>query len=201
MGSDWQHVVDTLKNIDSYRTAFAELYPTEGLTKTTVTDAIATFEETLVTANSRFDQYLRGNSEILTNNEKKGYELFKDDCASCHFGPSIGGQSFELMGRKQNYFKLRGGAMTDADNGRFNVTHQEQDRHLFKVPNLRNVELTYPYFHDGSATTLEDAVKIMALVQCGKQLNNEEVDNIVAFLKTLTGEYQGKSLAQLKEEN
>jgi cytochrome c peroxidase len=105
------------------------------------------------------------------------------------------------MGLKQNYFKQRGGALTDADNGRFNVTKQEQDRHLFKVPTLRNVELTYPYFHDSSASTLEDAVKIMARVQHDKQLNNGEVGDIVAFLKTLTGEYKGKPLSQLKEED
>lgn len=201
MGAEWEHVVEILNQVDNYRTAFAELYPTEGLNKTTVTQAIATFEESLVTPNSRFDRYLRGITESLTINEKQGYELFKDNCASCHFGPSLGGLSFEKMGRKQNYFKQRGGALTEADNGRFNVTKQEQDRHLFKVPTLRNVELTYPYFHDGSASTLEDAVKIMARVQCDKQLNNNEVGDIVAFLKTLTGEYQGKPLSQLKEED
>jgi cytochrome c peroxidase len=201
MGAQWEHVIETLNQVDNYRTAFAELYPTEGLTKATVTQAIATFEESLVTANSRFDKYLRGDNEILTINEKQGYELFKNNCASCHFGPSLGGLSFEKMGRKQNYFKQRGGALTDADNGRFNVTKQEQDRHLFKVPTLRNVELTYPYFHDSSASTLEDAVKIMARVQHDKQLNNGEVGDIVAFLKTLTGEYKGKPLSQLKEED
>ncbi len=201
MGAEWGHVVEILNQLDTYRTAFAELYPTEGLTKTTVTEAIATFEESLVTPNSRFDKYLRGSAESLTNNEKQGYELFKDNCASCHFGPSLGGLSFEKMGLKQNYFKQRGGALTDADNGRFNVTKQEQDRHLFKVPTLRNVELTYPYFHDGSASTLEDAVKIMARVQRDKQLNDHEVGDIVAFLKTLTGEYKGKPLNQLNEED
>jgi cytochrome c peroxidase len=201
MGAQWEHVIETLNQVDNYRTAFAELYPSEGLTKATVTQAIATFEESLVTANSRFDKYLRGDNEILMINEKQGYELFKNNCASCHFGPSLGGLSFEKMGLKQNYFKQRGGALTDADNGRFNVTKQEQDRHLFKVPTLRNVELTYPYFHDGSVTTLEDAIKIMARVQRDKQLNNGEVGDIVAFLKTLTGEYKGKSLSQLKEED
>lgn len=197
MGSQWEQVVELLNSIDSYRTTFAQLYPTEGLTKTTVTQAIATFEESLVTSNSRFDQYLRGNVDILTSNEKKGYALFKDNCASCHFGPSLGGQSYELMGRKQNYFAQRGGALTEADNGRFNVTKQEQDRHHFKVPNLRNVELTYPYFHDGSVSSLEEAVVIMARVQAGKTLTQDEKQDLVAFLKTLTGEYQGKNLKKL----
>ena len=201
MGAEWGRVVETLNQVDAYRAAFAELYPAEGLNQTTVTQSIAIFEESLVTANSRFDKYLRGSSESLTINEKQGYELFKDNCASCHFGPSLGGLSFEKMGRKQNYFQQRGGALTEADNGRFNVTKQEQDRHLFKVPTLRNVELTYPYFHDGSASTLEDAVKIMARVQRDKQLNDHEVGDIVAFLKTLTGEYKGKPLNQLNEED
>ena len=103
------------------------------------------------------------------------------------------------MGRKQNYFQLRGTALTTADNGRFNVTKQENDRHVFKVPNLRNVELTYPYFHDGSIASLDEAVKIMAQVQADKHLNQDEADSLVAFLKTLTGEYQGISLRQLKQ--
>lgn len=200
MGAEWDQVVKTLDQDDSYHAAFAKLYPAEGLTKATVTQTIAGFEESLVTANSRFDKYLRGDKEVLRNDEIRGYELFKDNCASCHFGPTLGGLSFEKLGRKQNYFVLRGGELTEADNGHFNFTKQEQDRHLFKVPNLRNIELTYPYFHDGSVATLEEAVNIMARVQAGKQLNKEEENDIVAFLKTLTGEYQGKSLIHLKEE-
>lgn len=196
MGSQWDQVVELLNSIDTYRTRFAELYPTEGLTKGTVTQAIATFEESLVTGNSRFDQYLRGNEEALSSFEKSGYAIFKDNCASCHFGPSLGGQSYELMGRKQNYFKRRGGAITEADNGRFNFTKQEQDRHYFKVPNLRNVELTYPYFHDGSVSSLEEAVDIMARVQTGKILTQDRNQAVVAFLKTLTGDYQGKRLTK-----
>jgi cytochrome c peroxidase len=105
------------------------------------------------------------------------------------------------MGREQNYFQLRGGPLTEADNGRFNVSKQEADRHLFKVSNLRNVEITYPYFHDGSVAALKDAVKIMARVQRGKILTDDEAEKIVAFLKTLTGEYQGKPLTQLREDD
>jgi cytochrome c peroxidase len=201
MGAEWGHVVETLNQVETYRVAFAELYPTEGLTKATVTQSIATFEESLVTANSRFDRYLRGSKESLTANETQGYELFKEHCASCHFGPALGGLSFEKMGRAQNYFEQRGGALTEADNGRFNVTKLEKDRHQFKVPTLRNVELTYPYFHDGSVATLEDAVKIMARVQGDNNLSNDEIDKIAAFLKTLTGEYQGKSVSLLREDD
>jgi len=194
-------VIETLNQVETYRAAFAELYPTEGLTKATVTQSIATFEESLVTANSRFDRYLRGSEEILTANETQGYELFKEHCASCHFGPALGGLSFEKMGRAQNYFQQRSGPLTEADNGRFNVTKLEKDRHQFKVPTLRNVELTYPYFHDGSVATLEDAVKIMVRVQRDKNLSKDEIDKIVAFLKTLTGEYQGKSVSLLQEKD
>jgi cytochrome c peroxidase len=201
MGADWNHVIETLNQVEAYRTAFKTLYPEQGLTQTTVTQAIAAFEESLVTTNSRFDQYLHGRIESLSADEKQGYELFKDHCASCHFGPSLGGQSFEKMGREQNYFQLRGDSLTEVDNGRFNVSKQEADRHLFKVPNLRNVEITYPYFHDGSVSTLKDAVKIMARVQRGEILNDDDAEKIVAFLKTLTGEYQGKPLTQLKEDD
>ena len=201
MGAQWDNVVEKLKQVPDYQQAFARLYPEQGLTKTTVTDAIAVFEQSLVTPNARFDQYLRGNQEALAANEKEGYELFKANCTSCHFGPTLGGLSFEKMGVKQDYFKLRGGPMTEADNGRFNVTKQEKDRHFFKVPVLRNVELTFPYFHDGSVDSLAEAARIMGKVQLDKTFTGDEIAKIVAFLKTLTGEYKGKPLTQLTDEN
>ena len=201
MGAQWDNVVEKLKQVPDYQIAFADLYAEQGLTKATVTDTIASFEQSLVTSNSRFDQYLRGNNEILTATEKTGYDLFKDNCASCHVGPALGGLSFEKMGVKQDYFKLRGGQLTEADNGRFNVTKQEKDRHFFKVPVLRNIELTYPYFHDGSVDNLSDAVRVMAKVQQDRNFTQEEIDKIVDFLKTLTGEYKGKPISQLKSED
>ena len=187
MGANWDDVVEKLKQVSDYQIAFNKLYAEQGLTKTTVTDAIATFEKSLVTPNSRFDQYLRGNNTILTADEKAGYALFKENCTSCHFGAALGGLSFEKMGVKNDYFKLRGGQLSEVDNGRFNVTKQEKDRYFFKVPVLRNVELTSPYFHDGSVTKLEDAVRMMAKVQRDKNFTNDEVNKVVAFLKTLTG--------------
>lgn len=201
MGTQWEDVVAKLKQVADYQDAFAKLYPEDGLTKTTVTDAIAVFEQSLVTSNARFDQYLRGNQTILTANEKAGYDLFKANCTSCHSGPALGGLSYEKMGVKQDYFKQRGGELTDVDNGRFNVTKQEKDRHFFKVPVLRNIELTHPYFHDGSVDSLAEAVRIMGQVQLGKNFSNDEIANIVAFLKTLTGEYKGKPLTQLTAED
>ena len=196
MGEQWDNVIAKLKQIPEYQDAFQTIYEQQGLTKETVTDAIAGFEQSLVTPDSRFDKYLRGDKGILTTDEKSGYELFKLNCASCHNGPAVGGLSFEKMGVKQDYFKLRGGQITEADNGRFNVTKEEKDRHFFKVPVLRNVEITYPYFHDGSVNNLNDAVRIMGQVQRNKNFNDTEINNIVSFLKTLTGTYSGKSLKQ-----
>jgi cytochrome c peroxidase len=201
MGAEWDKVIEKLNNIEHYRDAFAKLYPEEGLTQSTVTHAIAVFEESLVTPNSRFDRYLRGEQDVLTEDEKDGYGLFKTHCASCHFGPVLGGLSYEKMGVKQDYFKLRDGQPTEVDNGRFNVTGQEKDRHFFKVPVLRNIELTYPYFHDGSVNDLAEAVRIMAKVQRGVNLTDNETAKIVAFLNTLTGEYRGKPLTQLTAED
>lgn len=201
MGANWENVIQKLTVIPDYQQAFAALYAEKGLTKETVTDAIATFEQSLITPNSRFDQYLRGNESVLTADEKEGYALFKENCASCHFGEALGGGSFEKMGVKNDYFKLRGGELTQADNGHFNFTKQEKDRYFFKVPVLRNVEQTAPYFHDGHAKKLADAVKMMANVQKDKNFTQTEIDKVVAFLKTLTGEYKGKSVSQLTTED
>jgi cytochrome c peroxidase len=201
MGAKWEAVIEKLKLVAEYQAAFAKLYPQENLTKATVTDAIATFEQSLVTPNSRFDQYLRGNNNVLNTNEKAGYDLFKENCISCHFGVALGGKSFEKIGVKRDYFKLRSGKMTEADNGHFNFTKQEKDRYFFKVPTLRNVEQTSPYFHDGSISNLADAVRIMAKVQRDKNLSDDEVNKIVAFLKTLTGDYKGKSVIKLTKDD
>lgn len=201
MGAQWDEVVEKLKQDAEYPAFFAKLYPQQGLTKTTVTDAIAVFEQSLVTGNSRFDQFLRGNQAALISDELEGYELFKANCASCHFGPALGGLSYEKMGVKRDYFQQRGTALTDADNGRFNVTKQEKDRHFFKVPVLRNIDLTYPYFHDGSVVSLADAIQIMGEVQLDKTFSQDEIAKLVAFLSTLTGEYQGKPLMYISHED
>ena len=201
MGANWGHVVVTLSQDEHYKAQFAELYPDGGISLLTITQAIATFEESLVTGGSRFDDYLRGRKDALSPAEKNGYYLFKINCASCHFGPTLGGMSYEMMGWRADYFKLRGGSLSEVDNGRYNVTKNESDRHFFKVPNLRNVELTYPYFHDGSASTLHEAVKTMALVQVGKNLKDAEIEDIVAFLKTLTGKYKNIPLGELKDSD
>ena len=174
--------------------AFNAVYP-DGLTEANITDAIEEFERTLVTPDSRFDKWLRGDDSALKADELAGYELFKKyDCATCHAGPNLGGLSYELMGLRADYFADRGLEMTHEDNGRYKETQLERDRHRFKVPGLRNVEHTWPYYHDGTRVTLEEAVRDMGIYQSGVELTDIEIDNISDFLRTLTGEYQGKKI-------
>ena len=171
-----------------------EVYP-EGFTQETITDAIQEFERTLITPNSKFDKYLKGDKNILTAEEINGYELFKEyNCATCHVGENLGGQSYELMGVRADYFGDRGTEITFEDHGRNKETKTERDMHRFKVPGLRNIELTGPYYHDGTKKTLEEAVNDMAKYEVGITLTETETANIVKFLKTLTGEYKGKTL-------
>lgn len=187
-------IIAKLQADKPFAKAFNAVYP-DGLTQENITDAIEEFERTLITPDSRFDKWLRGDSEAITADELAGYELFKQyDCATCHVGPNLGGQSYELMGLRRHYFADRGMELTHEDNGRFKETQLERDRHRFKVPGLRNVEHTWPYYHDGTRETLEEAVRDMGIYQSGVELTSAEVDQITSFLKTLTGEYQGKLL-------
>lgn len=159
------------------------------MTANTIKDAIATFEHSLLTPNSRFDRYLRGEVDAITDSEREGYRLFKAyGCSSCHQGVGVGGNMFETMGVFRDYFADRGNIST-ADLGRFNITGMEKDRHKFKVPSLRNVELTAPYFHDGTAPTLIDAIQVMAKYQLGRAMPGEDSEKIAEFLRTLTGEF------------
>lgn len=187
-------IIAKLQADKPFAKAFNAVYP-DGLTEANITNAIEEFERTLITPNSRFDKWLRGDDSALTAQELNGYELFKKyDCATCHVGPNLGGQSYELMGLRKHYFPDRGLELTVEDNGRYKETQLERDRHRFKVPGLRNVEHTWPYYHDGTRETLEDAVRDMGIYQSGVELTASEIDQITAFLKTLTGEYQGKLL-------
>lgn len=187
MDAEWNMVIARLRQDPAIHRAFASAYR-DGVTPSNVQDAIAEFEKTLVTSRSRFDRYLRGEKAALNDSERAGLALFLDKgCQSCHMGKNLGGQSFEKMGAQRDYFADRGG-VTDADLGRFNVTRRDQDRYYLKVPTLRNVELTYPYFHDGSTSDLAEAVRTMGRYQLGESLTKAEVDRLTAFLKTLTDE-------------
>lgn len=195
----FDEICDKLKADAAFSKAFTEVYP-DGINEANITNAIQEFERTLLTPNSRFDKYLKGDMAALTAEELAGYDLFKKyNCATCHVGENMGGQSYELMGIKQDYFADRGTELTVEDNGRFKETKNERDRHRFKVPGLRNVALTAPYFHDATQATLEDAVKAMGKYEVGVDLSQQEVKQIVAFLQTLTGEYQGKLLTNTNE--
>lgn len=174
--------VDVLNSMPGYKAEFKKVFGKDAATIDMVTDAIAAFEETLVTPGSRFDKWLKGDKKALTKAEQEGYKLFKDSgCTACHYGPAVGGNSFQKMGLVAEY---------DTKNkaeGVAGLTGKDADRMKFKVPTLRNVEMTYPYFHDGEADTLEKAVDIMGKLQVGRAYTPDEVSKIVAFLKTLTG--------------
>lgn len=192
MGSTWNEVVRKLKADPQYLKQFKNIYQ-EGVTSDNIKNAIATFELSLNTPNSRFDRFLNGDESALSFEEKEGYKRFQSyGCVSCHQGILLGGNLFQKIGIFGNYMTDRGN-ITEADYGRFNVTKNEEDKFTFKVPSLRNVELTSPYFHDGSAQTLEKAVIVMMKYQLGREASQEDIDLIIKFLTTLTAQPQGVS--------
>ncbi len=175
--------VGVVASIPGYATEFNKVFGSPQVDIDKVTTAIAAFEETLVTPNSRFDKWLGGDKTALSKDEVAGYELFKSaNCSVCHRGPAVGGTAFRKMGIVEPY------KTDNPAEGRIAVTKKDADRFSFKIPTLRNVELTYPYFHDGGAATLTEAVDVMARVQVGHTFSPEENAKVVAFLKTLTGD-------------
>ena len=179
MANSFKKLIPRL-NKTAYKQQFDTIY-TDGITKTNITNAIAEYEKTLITPNAPFDRYLRGDKKALSNTAKEGYSLFKTKgCILCHQGVNIGGNMYNKFG-----------IYTDAnssDLGRYDVTHRERDKYFFKVPSLRNVARTAPYFHDGSQPSLRKAVLIMSEYQLGRKMTKEEVNKILAFLKSLNGE-------------
>ena len=189
MAANWPDVLALLRADPVYSAQFQASYAGE-VSARTVTDAIAAYEHTLVTPNSRFDRYLRGQGDALNAQELEGYRAFLAlGCASCHQGVGIGGNLFQPFG----IFLARppAGIPAPSDKGRYNVTGQAADMGVFKVPSLRNVALTAPYFHDGSVATLEEAVWWMGRAQLGRELSAGDVAALSAFLRTLTGEWRG----------
>ena len=190
MGSNWKDLLRNLSADASYRASFTAAYK-DGITQANVQNAIASFERTLITPNSRFDRYLRGEADAISDPEKAGYAKFKQyGCAACHQGVNVGGNMFQKFGVMGDYFKGRG-QLTPFDFGRFQVTGVEADKHVFKVPSLRNVVNTAPYFHDGSAATLLEAVDIMFRYQLGRVASLEDKASIILFLNTLTADPVG----------
>ena len=180
MGSNFEEVVKKLNKDANYVKAFNKIYK-DGITGTNITNAIAEFESSLITPNSRFDQFLRGNTKALNSDEKEGYKLFKEyGCISCHNGINIGGNLMQRIGVLEEF--------KTTDFGLYNVTKDQEDKFYFKVPSLRNIQITSPYFHDGLTLNLKDAVNKMSYYQVGYTLKEDETDKIILFLKTLTGE-------------
>ncbi len=186
-------VEQKIRNIAEYKNLFKKAFPnqSEPITFENITKAIASFERTLIKP-SRFDKFLEGDVKILNTKEKKGAYLFRHyTCTSCHSSILLGGNSYRMFGRSKDYWTFTGSKPNkdgEYDKGRYNVTKEETDMYVFKVPSLRNVEKTFPYFHDGSVANLKQAIKIMGKAQLGEDLKEEEIDAIEAFLKSLTSE-------------
>jgi len=191
--NNWNHVISTLLLDNEISNQFHKTYK-DGITKNNIIEAIVEFEKTLITPNSRFDRYLRNDDTALSEEEIKGYKIFKElGCISCHQGINVGGNLYQKFGVFYNYIAERGD-LKKADYGRMNITDRQMDAFVFKVPSLRNIAVTAPYLHDGSAETLEQAISIMGKTQLGRILSKNEIHLIKSFLKTLTGEYKNKSL-------
>jgi len=184
MGS-WKAVIKKVSSIDTYKERFKAIYGTE-ITAEQIQETIAEFERTLVTVNSPFDLYLKGDETAISEGAKRGYKLFKSyGCSSCHQGVNVGGNMFQKFGVLKD-INLRG--QLNIDLGRHNVTGNEWDKRVFKVPSLRFAVHTAPYFHDGSVKTLREAIDIMTEFQLGRKVPDEHKNAIMEFLATLPGE-------------
>lgn len=177
MGNTFENLIPVLEK-SHYKKQFALIYK-DGITKANIVDAIAEFEKTLITPNTPFDLYLKGDENAITQEQKEGYELFKSKgCISCHNGVGIGGNLYNKFGVMKETASKR--------TGRYEVTKRERDKYYFKVPSLRNVALTAPYLHDGRYENLEDVVKFMSRYQLGQIVKQDEIDKIVSFLESLS---------------
>ncbi len=189
---DEAFVMNRLKNIEGYNELFANAYPGEEdpYTYQNLKNAIGVFERELITP-SKFDKYQAGDITALSSAEQKGLQTFIDQaCITCHLGNLLGGAMYQKMGLHGNYAESIGSNHDDL--GRFTLTENENDKYLFKVPSLRNIEKTAPYFHDGGVESLSESVKIMAKLQLDKDLTEEQAGEIVTFLHALTGEVPTK---------
>ncbi|GAM11089.1 cytochrome c551 peroxidase [Geobacter sp. OR-1] len=187
MNNKPERVVETLKSVPGYLPQFNKAFPGEKdpITFDNMARAIEVFEATLITPDSRFDRYLKGDRKALSSKEHEGLKLFMaKGCSTCHNGVNIGGAGYFPFGVKES---PDANTRPTEDFGRFKVTNTAADKYVFKSPSLRNIELTPPYFHSGKVWTLTDAVKIMGSSQLGITLNADEDAKIVAFLKTLNG--------------
>lgn len=187
MGTDWPSVITKLSTDSSYKKQFKANYP-KGITAESIKESIAEFERSLITPDSRFDRFLRGDTSAINEREQMGYQLFKSyGCISCHHGMAVGGGVYEKLGVVRDYFSEQDNTTT-SDLGRFNITGVEDNRFEFKVPSLRLAAHTAPYLHNGSVRTLQGAVQLMAIYQLGWKLPADEVEMISEFIASLAGD-------------
>ncbi|MDH5598164.1 MAG: c-type cytochrome, partial [Cyclobacteriaceae bacterium] len=180
-------VVDRLSKIAEYKEMFAKAFPASkpAITYDNLKAAIGAFERKLITP-TKFDEYLNGDEAALSDSEKEGLQLYiNTGCTTCHTGKLLGGSLFQKFGLFGNYWEYT--KSEKIDNGRFDVTGEEFDKYMFKVPSLRNIEKTGPYFHDGSVADLKEAIKIMGVTQLNREISDQEAEKMITFLKTLTG--------------
>ena len=191
MGIEWAELVARLQSTSEYSRRFALVY-SENVSRQNVIDAIVSYERTLITPDAPLDRYLLGDQNALSRDAVEGYRRFRAyGCASCHQGVNAGGNLYARFGIFDTVRLLA--PLTD-DPGRARITHNPRDKQVFRVPSLRNVEVTAPYFHDGRTETLDDAVRVMGRHQLGREMGTEDVRTLVAFLRSLTGEYRGRPL-------
>jgi cytochrome c peroxidase len=194
MNTTWEELLPKLRADAGYSRGFAAAYR-KPPGRENILDALAAYQQSLLTPNAPFDRYLDGNASAITAEQAEGYRLFKGyGCVSCHQGVNVGGNLFQKFGIFGDPFAGRKG-LSEADLGRFEITGRARDRRVFRVPGLRNVAVTAPYFHDGRTDSLEEAVEIMGRNQLGREIPGREAELIASFLSTLTGEYGGRSLA------
>lgn len=184
--ASWDDVVKKLESNADYVAKSESLFG-QALSKQVITEAIAEYEKTLITPNSPFDRYLNGEANAISAEQKRGYELFKSyGCVACHQGANVGGNMFQKFGVLED-ISMNNSSLSK-DLGRYNVTKNEWDKRVFKVPSLRLVTKTAPYFHDGSVATIQEAVDIMIKFQLGRSVPNNDRDAIIMFLESLVGE-------------
>jgi cytochrome c peroxidase len=186
----WPALIGYLQANSTYTARFDKLYP-DRITRKNILDALTTFERSLITPNAPFDRWLRGDDNALAPQALEGYRRFKQlGCISCHQGINVGGNLFQRIGVFGDFFADKA-ALTAADQGRYVVTARERDRRVFRVPSLRNVAVTSPYFHDGRTDSLRQAIELVGRFQLNRELSEQDIDQLQAFLESLTGNYQG----------
>ncbi|MCH2532885.1 MAG: cytochrome-c peroxidase [Bdellovibrionales bacterium] len=199
-------VISRIKQIPGYVEQFKNVFKTKNFNIDHVAKAIATYERTLITPNSKFDKYIKGNKKIFNAQEKRGFNTFKEvGCNSCHNGVNFAGPNLP----EGTGFYMKFPTFADAkiekqynfqkDKGRFEVTKQDSDKYMFRVPTLRNIAVTAPYFHNGAVKTLDEAVRVMAKLQLNKELTKKQIEDIVVFLNTLTGEFPEQTMPRLPQ--